>query len=55
MVVKNTSRDGNMCADHLANLGLSLEFGSHIWEDPPPSCSLMLFTDRVGTYVPRGF
>ncbi|KAK6926768.1 Ribonuclease H domain [Dillenia turbinata] len=47
--VNHIYREGNKCADHLANLGLSQDPGIHFFQSPPDCFKPLLLLDELGT------
>jgi len=50
--VEHTWRQGNICADHLASLGLNSETVRE-FEEPPHSLATFLLADQMGIQFPR--
>ncbi|OMO61183.1 hypothetical protein CCACVL1_23704 [Corchorus capsularis] len=51
--IRHICREGNRCADHLANLAHSTPNGVSLLEDPPDSITSLLEDDRAGRGVLR--
>ncbi|CAN1136796.1 Putative ribonuclease H protein At1g65750 [Linum perenne] len=51
--IHNIYREANCAADHLANLGHSLDLGIHVFKSPVVSLQYWLRFDLVGCCTPR--
>ena len=51
--IRHTYKEGNRCADWLANYSLTQSLGSHISQDPPSELLSLLLADALGVATPR--
>ena len=55
VIVAHTYREGNRCAEAMANHALSLPQGLHILENPLEFVSRIMMEDIVGLSFPRSY
>lgn len=53
VILSHTYREGNICADWLANWSIMRELGVHLLDNPPGELGSLLLSDVSGAVIPR--